>query len=209
MEQLTIKRNSRQIPSSKEICSNKCYNDILYGYLQMNTEKIETKDGRILRLVPKKLTKFTLLADKLKVSRQTVSKKFKNLYDMNLIVDFNNDYYQLIELNRNEATLIPSKTLQAMIDTLSENSISIYVCLLNLYYMNGLKPFTFTLEQLKAFVGICKSTRSNDEVINNILRVLQKLELIKYSLTAAQQDEYSHIKTIYKLDYITNELNLD
>ena len=34
MSKLTIKQNSRQIPSSKDILSNAKYCDLLYSYLQ-------------------------------------------------------------------------------------------------------------------------------------------------------------------------------
>ena len=36
---LERKNNSRQIPKTKDICSSKKYNDILYAYLQCVSEK--------------------------------------------------------------------------------------------------------------------------------------------------------------------------
>ena len=40
------------------------------------------------------------------------------------------------------------------------------------------------LEQIKKHIGICSSTRSNDDIITNILFVLEKIGLIKYRLTS-------------------------
>ena len=49
-------------------------------------------------------------------------------------------------------------------------------------------PFQFTLEQIKNHIGICSTTRSNDDIITNILFVLNKIGLIKYSLTSVKQE---------------------
>ena len=78
------------------------------------------------------------------------------------------------------------------------------------YYANEYKPFQFTLEQIKSQIGICSTTRSNDDVITNILFVLQKIGLIKYSMTAVKQDNdsFQNIKTISQLDYLTNEIKM-
>lgn len=203
---MEIKRDSRQVPSIEKICASKQYNDILYAYLQVIAEKVVDEEGRILRLLSKKKVKFVKLAEKLGLTRQTVSKKFKNLYDLDLIVEFDDEYYQIVELTRDKATLVPYHTLKTMVDTLNDNCVSIYVCLLNWYYMNGCKPFKFTLDQLKTFVGLSTGTRNNNDIITNILFVLQKLGLIKYSMGAVSQEEFNHIKTIYQIDEIFNEI---
>lgn len=82
---------------------------------------------------------------------------------------------------------MPYSTLKLLVDTLNERSISVYVYLLNLYYANNCQPTKFTYSQIKKFVGITDTTRSNNEIISNILLVLQKIGLIKYSLTAVSQ----------------------
>lgn len=75
---------------------------------------------------------------------------------------------------------------------------------------NHEKPFTFTLNEAKLHIGICATTRSNDDVITNILFVLQKIGLIKYSLTTFQQNnvEYKDVKTIYQIDFLTNYIEI-
>ena len=141
------------------------------------------------------------------MSRQTISKKFNNLIELNLVVAKNDTTYLLTELNANIAALVPYKTLKLITDTLNEHSINTYVYLLNRYYANQCKSFQFTLAQVKEYIGICASTRSNDDTITNILFVLQKLGLIKYKLTTAEQkDNFNNIKTIYELEWLTNEI---
>ena len=103
---------------------------------------------------------------------------------MGLIKEYNNELYELTLLDNNLADLIPYPTLKLMTDTLSENCINVYVYLLSLYYGNGCNPVQFTLEQVKKNIGICATTRSNDDIITNILLVLKKLGLIEYHLTA-------------------------
>ena len=117
--------------------------------------------------------------------------------------------FQLTELSADLASLVPYDTLKLITDTLSENSISTYIYLLNCYYANDCRPFQFTLDQIKTQIGISTSTRSNNDTITNILYVLEKIGLIKYSLTTMQQemDSFQNIKTIYQLDWLTNKLN--
>lgn len=95
-----------------------------------------------------------------------------------------------------------------MIDSLSQNTVSTYVYLFNRFYANGNKPFQFTIEQIKNHIGISTTTRSNDEIVSNILFVLQKLGVIKYTLTTVKQDSdsFNNVKTIHQLDWITNDI---
>ena len=201
---LERKNNSRQIPKTKEICSNKKYNDILYAYLQCISEKNENGS----RTFDKKEINFTKLGEMFNLSRQTVSTKFKNLKDLGLIKELNKNTYEVITLEKDLASLIPYDTLKLITDTLNENSISTYVYLLNCYYANNCRSFTFTLEQVKKHIGICSSTRSNDDIITNILFVLEKIGLIKYRLTSIKQenDTFQNIKTIYELEWLTNSI---
>jgi hypothetical protein len=104
---------------------------------------------------------------------------------------------------------VPYNTLKLITDTLNENSISAYIYLLNCYYSNNCRPFQFTLDQIKSYIGISTSTRSNNDIITNILYVLEKIGLIKYSLSTMKQeaDSFQNVKTIYQLDWLTNTLN--
>ena len=88
------------------------------------------------------------MGNKFDLSRQTVSKKFKQLIDLGLVkqVEGNKDIYELTVLNKELATLIPYDTLRIMTNTLSEKSISCYVYLLNRYLANNCKKFSFTMD---------------------------------------------------------------
>ena len=81
------------------------------------------------------------------------------------------------------------------------------VYLFNLFYANECKSVQFTLEQVKKNIGICTTTRSNDDIVTNILFVLQKLGLREYHLTHLKQDQdtFQNIKTIYELDMVKNK----
>ena len=199
----------RQIPKTKEYCANKGYYDILYGYLQEQSQW-EKNQYNNRRYVEKSIINYSQLGRKLGLSRQTVSKKFKNLIDLGLIKDEQGDKYYLTPLSSDIASLIPNPTLKLITDTLNEYSISVYVYLLVRYIANGEEYFIFKLSDIKKHIGICATTRSNDDVIVNILFVLQKIGLIKYHLTTFQQNniEYKDVKTIYQLDYLTNYIEI-
>lgn len=201
---LEIKTNSRQIPKNKEICANKKYYDILYAYLQCISEKSENG----IRYFNKKEINFTKLGNIFNLSRQTVSTKFKNLKELGLIREKDKETYEIIVLEKDIASLVPYDTLKLITDTLNENSISTYVYLFNCFYANNCNPFQFTLEQIKKQIGICSTTRSNDDIITNILFVLEKIGLIKYSLTTLKQenDSFQNVKTIYQLEWLTNTI---
>lgn len=143
------------------------------------------------------------------LSRQTVSTKFKNLIDLNLIKECeeDKDYYELVILENKAASLIKYDVLKVITDTLNEKTVSTYVYLFNLFYANECKSVQFTLEQVKKNIGICTTTRSNDDIVTNILFVLQKLGLIEYHLTHLKQDQdtFQNIKTIYELDMVKNK----
>lgn len=202
---LEIKRDSRQVPKVKNICADKRYYDVLYAWLQC----ISTYDDMTgERTVRKKEINFSKIATRFNMTRQTASKKFNNLIDLGLVVKKDDDKFLIRELGNDIASLVPYKTLKLITDTLSEHSINTYVYLFNRYYANGCRSFQFTLSQVKENIGICSTTRSNDDTITNILFVLQKIGLIKYQLTTKEQNDtnFKNIKTVYELEWLTNDI---
>lgn len=202
---MNVRENSRQIPKTKEICANKLYYDVLYAYLQTISLRQEG-----MRVFYKKDLNFSKLANKLGLSRQTLSKKFKNLQDgeFKLVEVLNEEKtrFRLNELPKDKASLIEYRLLKLLTDALTENAISTYVYLLNRYYANNCQPFLFKLSDIKSMIGLSETSRNNNDVITNILFVLQKIGLIKYSMTAvSQNDNFQNIKTIYRLDSLTND----
>lgn len=201
---LKIQSNSRQIPKQKNVCSNKKYYDVLYAYFQCISEQDEATGERYFY---KKDVKFTHLGRVFDLTRQTMATKFKNLIELGLIIDENKDIYRLPKLEDNVAALVPYDTLKVITDTLNEKTISAYVYFLNRYYANQCKAFTFTLDQVKSFVGLSTTTRHNNDTITNILLILQKIGLIKFSkASVVEKGEEITIKTQYTIDWVTNTL---
>ena len=182
---------------------------MLYSWLQTISTKEE--DGN--RYFMKADINFSKMGEMFNLSRQTVSNKFKNLMgpELELVVPVSKTKYLLKDLPNTDASLVPYSTLKLLVDALSENSISIYAHLIKRYYANDLEPFKITLKQLKEQIGICSSTRSNNDIITNILFVLQKLGLIEYSMTTEVQDEtnFKNVKTIYQIDRVMNKIEMN
>lgn len=202
---------TRQIPKIEKICANKKYHDILYGYLQDHSQWDGIQGHR--RYIDKSLINFSQIGKLLGISRQTASTKFQNLVKLGLVTDVPDQEgrYYLTILPAEVAGLIPEPTLKLIIDTLSEHCISAYLYLLLRYIANEEEPYTFLLTDIKKHIGICTTTRSNDQVITNILFVLQRIGLIKYSLTTLQQDnvDYKDVKTVYRIDFLTNYIEFE
>ena len=201
---LTInkKQAQRQMPKKKEITSNKSYTDIIYGYLQANCSIVEENKRKIIL---KNQLKFTDMANTLKISRQTASKKFKQLIDLGLIEEKSNEY-ELITFPTQDAFLIELETLRILTNALNQNSINIYVYLLNRYVANQEQSYIFTLNQLKDYIGFSTNTRTNNSTITDILQVLQKLGLLAYSVENIRDSEGKYL-TQYSLKWITNSLH--
>lgn len=169
--------NSRQIPKTVEYTTDKKYNDLLYSYLQC---KSEPGEGGV-RFIKKSDINFSKIGDDLNISRQTISKRFKNLLQLELIV-LKEDVYELTKLEPYLASLVPYKTLKLLVDVFNDYSISLFVYLLNRYIAEEEKPFITTMAQMKGHIGIATSTTSNNDTVSNILMVLKSVGLIEYHL---------------------------
>lgn len=198
---MEIEKNSRQVPKTKQVITNKSYHDIVYAYLQVNS----LLDDNNVRYISKKQIKFTQIAAALGISRQTVSTKFKGMIAMGLIVENSEkERYELTTLDNSSALLIPMETLRKMTSALSENAINVYIILFNNWFKHEQKGYQITLGSIKEAIGISSKTRSNDYIITDILEVLAQLGLIKYHLDELVSVEC--FKTIYKIDNINNKI---
>lgn len=195
---MQIRSNSRQVPKDIKYTSDRKYSDLLYSYLQCISEY----DGNC-RVISKKKIKFSTIGEKIGLGRQTTSKKFKDLLAIGLVKE-DGDFYVLQNLERNVAALVPYDVLQVLVDTLSDNSISVYVYLMNRFIANKEESFDIYIDQLKSYIGIATSTRGNNITIVNILNVLQKLELIKFTVRKdCCDDEY---RTKYVILSVSNTI---
>lgn len=208
-EKKAFEKNSRQIPTQQSIVSNKNYCDYLYAWFQLNSERVEYTSPQ--RRIAKKNVKYTAIEREFTridvngnrvvvMGRRTIPKYIQLLLDKGLLKDGDDGYYYLSVLRQGEAYLIEFNTLQKLTHTLQRNAISIYVYLLNRYWVNGQQPFVATMAQMKEYIGHSITTTSNNMIISDILEILKRLGLLDYSLEA---DE---LKTYLEFKYVKNKL---
>lgn len=206
---MEIKNDSRQIPSSSCITREKDYCDLLYAWLQCNSERvsIDSRDRRIHKskikwvAIEKDFTRQDSEGNVYKVmGRKTIAKYFKYLEDKGLIKLESDDFYYLKLLSQSEANLIEYKTLSKLMNVLQKNSISIYVYLFNRYWANGKQPFIATIKNIKDYIGIATSTTSNNMIVDDTIDVLRRLGLLDYEI------EWSDGKSMLKFKWVKNAL---
>ena len=134
------------------------------------------------------------------MSRQTISKKFRNLIECGLVTKTKNGYI-LRDLDKTEAYLLSNELLATLVSTLQVNTINIYIYLLNRYIANSQQEFDITLKQLKAYIGIANNTRGNDYIVIKILEILDRLGLIKQEVQLKDTTRRQYV-----IKKVTNEL---
>ena len=207
---MEIKKNSRQMPSASMIVREKDYCDLLYAWLQCNSERENVMSTR--RRIEKKKVKWAVIerdftreltdgtVEKV-MSRKTIAKYFNHLMNQGLVSEGDDDYYYLTVLDASEANLIEYITLSKLMNVLQKNSISIYIYLFNRYCANGYQPFIATLKQIKDFIGIATSTTSNNIIIDDTIDILKRLGLLDLKLITGEDN-----KTYLEFQWVKNEL---
>ena len=205
-EKMQVFYDSRQIPSDKSLTGNKKYSDLLYGYLQVVSER---EEGTNIRYIEKKNLKFTKIAADLQISRQTVASRLNNLIDMGLLkYDEVKKRYEFITIQKDLAALLPKPTVRILCNTLSERSLSILAYLLKSYCQHGQKPFNINIDILKAQVGLSSANRgTNNEVITDTLILLKKLGFIDYKVVKEMDKVSGGFKTVYILLSVDNYID--
>ena len=199
------------MPSTSSVAREKDYCDLLYAWLQCNSERENMND--VVRRIHKSKIKWVSIekdftrtlsdgtVDKV-MSRKTIAKYFKYLEDKGLIkLNEENDYYYLTVLDSTEANLIEYNTLSKLMNVLQKNSISVYIYLFNRYYANGKSSFIATIKQIKDFIGIATTTTSNNIIIDDTLDILKRLGLLEYGLVNGEDN-----KTYLEFKWIKNKL---
>ena len=205
-EKMQVFYDSRQIPSDKSLTGNKKYSDLLYGYLQVVSER---EEGTNIRYIEKKNLKFTKIAADLQISRQTVASRLNNLIDMGLLkYDEVKKRYEFITIQKDLAALLPKPTVRILCNTLRERSLSILAYLLKRYFQHGQKPFNINIDILKAQVGLSSANRgTNNEVITDTLILLKKLGFIDYKVVKEMDKVSGGFKTVYILLSVDNYID--
>lgn len=196
------------MPKTKEYMTNKNYYDTVYAWLQVHSS---WSPGDDTRWIATKDVKFVQIADDLGISRQTASKKFKELLEIDGLVVQNDSKkrYDLPVLSKEVAWLIENGTLRMMVNALSENCINVYIYLFNRYWAAGQEPYDFTLAQVKKNAIGGGTSRSTDYVVTDILSVLSKLELIEYELTTKFDETTKQYKSVYTLKAVYNQIRVE
>ena len=207
---MQISKNSRQMPSAQAVVSQKDYCDLLYAWLQCNSERVsmETADRRIAKskinfsAIEREFTRVYEDGSVDKVmTRITIKKYFQHLLDKKLIKYNDADgYYYLTVLDKEMGHLIEYNTLLKLMNTLARRSLSIYIYLFNRYYANGCQPFIATRNQIKEYLGICANSGNNDGVITDTVEILKRLGLL--DMKHVTQDG----KTYMQFIWLKNEL---
>lgn len=198
------------MPATTDIVRQKDYCDLLYAWIQCNSERVSfiatEQPHKIPRRIAKKMINYSSIekdftrpnvegkAEKI-MSRKTISKYFNYLIDKGLIYEKENDkdYYYLAVLDQHSANLIEYNTLSKLQNTLQKSSISIYIYLFNRYFANGCEPYQVTIRQIKEYIGIATSTTSNNLLVTDTLDILKRLGLVSYDTIFDQKEMKSHI----------------
>lgn len=208
---MQIETNSRQMPSTASVAREKDYCDLLYAWLQCNSERENMND--VARRIHKSKIKWTVIerdftrvlsdgSEEKVMSRKTIAKYFKYFEDKGLIkLNEEDGFYYLTVLDPSEANLIEYNTLSKLMNVLQKNSISVYIYLFNRYYANGRSPFIATIKQIKDFIGIATTTTSNNIIIDDTLDILRRLGLLDYGLVVGEDN-----KTYLEFQWIKNKL---
>lgn len=207
---MSIQKNSRQMPSSKIITKEKNYCDLLYAWLQCNSELLDMESR--IRYIERKNVKWARIerdftrqssdgAIEKVMDRKTIAKYFRHLEEKGLVkLNKEDDNYYLTVLDNYEANLIEYKTLNKLMNVFQKNSINIYIYLFNRYFANDQKPFIVTMRQIKEFIGIATSTTSNNMLIDDTLDILKRLKLLDYEII------YQDGKTMFQFKWVKNKL---
>lgn len=207
---MDIKKNSRQMPSATSIVREKDYCDLLYAWLQCNSERENINTSR--RRIEKKKVKWASierdftrqLSDgtvEKAMSRKTIAKYFSYLTDEKLVIDEGDDYYYLAVLDPQDGNLIEYNTLLKMMNVLQKNSINIYIYLFNRYYASNFQSFIATFRQIKDYIGIATTTTSNNAVIDDTIDILKRIGLLDYKIKVLDDN-----KTCLEFLWVKNEL---
>lgn len=203
-------KNTRQMPKAQAVISQKDYCDLLYAWLQCNSDRIDFTSNQSGRKILKSKIKFVAIEKEFTqidpetnkpiklFSRKTISKYFSHLISIGLVYEEERDpdYYYLKLLEPKEGNLIEYNTLSKLITVLQKNSLNIYIYLYNRYYANNFQPFIATMKQIKEYIGIATTTTSNNYIILNTIDILSRLGLLKMSIIFDDNKTYMQFSNI-------------
>lgn len=192
------------MPSNEGTVQAKDYCDLLYGWLQINSERVSAQSEQ--RRITKSKVKWTKIEkdfirkdsdgnDVKVMSRKTIAKYFKYLEENDLIY-LEGEYYYLTVLPPDEANLVHYSTLSKLLNVLQKNSINIYIYLVSRWFANACSEYIITISQIKKYIGIATTTTSNNLIVSDTLDILQRLGLIAYKICYEDEKSIIHITSV-------------
>lgn len=198
--------DTRQMPCRREVTSEKNYCDLLYAWLQCNSERV-TLHSRD-RQIEKKRCQFTNIEREMTdsqgnkvMSRKTISKYFHWLEDQGYIIDEEGKYYKLRLLQPEEANIIYYKTLSILTNVLKQHVIDIYQYLYGRFCANEKQPYIVTVSQMKDYIGIATTTTSNNAIVMDPLEILCRLQLLDFEYIQTEEK-----KTNIQINWVVDRL---
>ena len=205
-----VNMGKRQIPTERSITKEKDYCDLLYAWIQCNSERVSpTSSQRRIRKsetkfvnIEKAMTRKIGMEEEKIMSKYTISKYFKKLVEWNMIYEKPDDkeYYYLQVLDAESASLIEYNTLVTLTNVLRRYAVTVYVYLYNRYFANQKTSYNLVLSDIKKYIGISTNTASNNGIIVDIFDILQRLGLLSYKLI------WDGEKSQYQVNWVKNEL---
>lgn len=197
--------DTRQMPCRREVTSEKNYCDLLYAWLQCNSERVSMHSRD--RQIDKKKCKFTYIeaamvdsqGEKV-MSRKTISKYFHWLEEQGFIIE-EDKYYRLRLLSAEEANLIYYKTLSVLTNVLKQHVIDIYQYLYGRFCANEQQPYIVTVAQMKDYIGKATTTTSNNAIVMDPLEILCRLQLLDYEYIQTEEK-----KTNIQINWVVDRL---
>ena len=202
----------RRIPLDKKFMTKKI-NDVLYGYLQVNsTLNTETN----IRYIKKDDVNFSEIEEDLKFvfKKRTLANHLSNLIAYGFITEdtMTDTYGESIKVytfpyNADSIyKLIPIKTLRYLVNTANPSVICIYVYLLNKWEWKRNEYIFTEAELIRNCLGVKSIGHSRDYArVNDVLTCLVNNELIEYKNDYSKKDGVTitrkkllKVSTIYK-----------
>lgn len=172
-----MKKNQRRIPSDVMFISNKEVLDLLYGLIQLESNRTPGEEHRYIKKSKIKKTKWAKICG---VSRPTLDKAMKKLVADGYLVelDDNKDFYCIP--NKSEYyVLVPIETLRFLVNSCSPNTIKIFMKMCSLWNSYRTCAY-FTKTKLISDLGLNPKWKGNFMMINDILKNLENNGFVKY-----------------------------
>lgn len=174
---IELEKNQRRIPSDTTFVSNKEVVDLLYGLIQLESNRTPGENHRYIRKNRIKKTKWAKICG---VSRPTLDKALKKLITDGYLIECEDekDFYRIP--NKSEYyVLVPIETLSFLVNSCSLNTIKIFMRL-NALWNHYRTCAYFTKTKLISDLGLNPKWKGNFVMINDILKNLENNGFVEY-----------------------------